>query len=115
MPKVAFEFIIDLGEAGECNFIVSGNFSPGDPGRTSGPPERCYPPEPAEFEILSFHAVRARLKPSEVPEWLLERLTANEDLVERIELEAADFFEDLLAPDDRRDYDQDQERDNEQR
>ena len=26
---------------------------PGDPGRTYGPPEFCYPPEPAEVEILS--------------------------------------------------------------
>ena len=23
---------------------------PGDPGRTYGPPEKCYPPEPATFE-----------------------------------------------------------------
>ncbi|HQR20761.1 MAG TPA: hypothetical protein PKV98_07835 [Burkholderiaceae bacterium] len=30
---------------------VSYSASPGDPGRTSGPPERCYPPEPPEFEI----------------------------------------------------------------
>jgi hypothetical protein len=26
-------------------------YTPGDPGRCSGPPERCYPPEPAEVEI----------------------------------------------------------------
>ena len=25
---------------------------PGDPGRISGPPENCYPPEPPEFEII---------------------------------------------------------------
>ena len=30
---------------------VSYSATPGDPGRTSGPPERCYPPEPPEFEI----------------------------------------------------------------
>jgi hypothetical protein len=30
---------------------VTFSASPGDPGRTSGPPERCYPPEPPEFEI----------------------------------------------------------------
>lgn len=27
------------------------NYYPGDPGRTSGPPEKCYPPEPDELEI----------------------------------------------------------------
>ena len=30
---------------------VSFRATPGDPGQTSGPPERCYPPEPPEFEI----------------------------------------------------------------
>lgn len=33
------------------NLRVSFQATPGDPGRTSGPPERCYPPEPPEFEI----------------------------------------------------------------
>lgn len=28
---------------------IEGTYSPGDPGRTYGPPERCYPPEGAEF------------------------------------------------------------------
>ena len=26
------------------------DFIPASPGQTSGPPERCYPPEPAEFD-----------------------------------------------------------------
>lgn len=26
------------------------SYYPGDPGRTSGPPEMCYPPEPPEIE-----------------------------------------------------------------
>ncbi len=26
---------------------------PGDPGQTSGPPERCWPPEPDEFEFVA--------------------------------------------------------------
>jgi hypothetical protein len=29
------------------------NYFPGDPGRTYGPPENCYPPEPADVEVLS--------------------------------------------------------------
>jgi hypothetical protein len=31
-------------------------FYPGDPGRLSGPPEKCYPPEGAEVEILRLTA-----------------------------------------------------------
>lgn len=30
------------------------DYTPGDPGRTSGPPERCYPPEPEEVEITKI-------------------------------------------------------------
>lgn len=33
----------------ECE--AKGFYTPGDPGRLSGPPEKCYPAEPAEFEI----------------------------------------------------------------
>ena len=35
-------------------YEVEGTYSPGDPGQTSGPPERCWPPEPSEFEIESI-------------------------------------------------------------
>lgn len=30
---------------------ATGIYTPGDPGRLSGPPEHCYPPEPAEAEV----------------------------------------------------------------
>jgi hypothetical protein len=33
-----------------CEF----DYSPADPGNTSGPVENCYPPEPEEFELTSF-------------------------------------------------------------
>lgn len=29
-------------------------FYPGDPGRTFGPPEKCYPPEPDELDIVTL-------------------------------------------------------------
>ena len=31
-------------------------YTPGDPGRLSGPPEHFYPPESAEFETVEFLA-----------------------------------------------------------
>ncbi len=37
----------------EFEVVVEYAFHKGDPGRTSGPPERCYPPEPAYVEIIS--------------------------------------------------------------
>ena len=37
----------------EFEVVVEYAFHKGDPGRTSGPPERCYPPEPAYLEIIS--------------------------------------------------------------
>lgn len=36
----------------EEEFRVECSVSPSDPGRLYGPPERCYPPEPAEVEVL---------------------------------------------------------------
>lgn len=30
------------------------NYTPGDPGRTYGPPEYCYPAEPDELEFISL-------------------------------------------------------------
>jgi len=37
-------------EIGGQTLRLSGTGYPGDPGQTSGPPEYCYPPEPAYFE-----------------------------------------------------------------
>ena len=43
----------------EINFLgvdleVTGDYFPGQVGRTSGPPENCYPEEPSSFEIESI-------------------------------------------------------------
>ena len=38
----------------DLDFEVVGAYYAGDPGRVSGPPERCYPPEPSMFEGEEF-------------------------------------------------------------
>ena len=40
----------------EIELSIEGSYSPGTPGKTFGPPENCYPSEPAEAEIelISF-------------------------------------------------------------
>ena len=37
-------------EVGGQILEIHGTYYPGDHGKTSGPPERCYPPEPESFE-----------------------------------------------------------------
>lgn len=67
---------LDLGVAGECDCDISFNYLPGNPGRISGPPEHCYPPEPAEVEIISVVYRGVYLTPvcdwSFLEEWILE-------------------------------------------
>lgn len=33
---------------------AKGAYTPGDPGRLSGPPENCYPPDPAEVDVTEL-------------------------------------------------------------
>lgn len=47
------------GEIGGFEVRFHGTYSPGDPGQTSGPPERCYPPEPEEFDLEKVELVTA--------------------------------------------------------
>lgn len=35
----------------ECHY----DYTPGDPGRLSGPPEKCYPPEDEELDITAVY------------------------------------------------------------
>jgi hypothetical protein len=39
----------------EATVFVEYEYRPGDPGRTYGPPEKCYEGWPAEVEILKMH------------------------------------------------------------
>lgn len=48
-----FDFLYDLDEETSVTVYVT-DVDFGSPGQTWGPPERCYPPEPAE---ICWHAV----------------------------------------------------------
>lgn len=60
------------------------DWEPYDPGRTSGPPERCHPPEGgwAEFELLDKKGRRA--------EWLERKMGKNDH--ENVELAVMQFM-----------------------
>ena len=54
---------------------VKANYTPGYPAKIWGPPERCYPAEPAEVELLSIHGDGSFvLDPSELKDAERERL-----------------------------------------
>ena len=54
-----------IGE--DTEVIVTCTYYPGDPGQTSGPPERCWPPEAPELEIE-----KVMLGPFDIPQYLSE-------------------------------------------
>lgn len=60
-------------------------YSPADPGRTYGPPEHCWPPEPAEidFDILDRRGRYAA--------WLERKMTTDD--IDRIEHEIIEAIE----------------------
>lgn len=49
--NVEIGLIIQHPEWGELDVIVECEVHPGNPGKSYGPPEFCYPSEPAEVEI----------------------------------------------------------------
>jgi hypothetical protein len=44
-------------EIGGQDLEVELDYSPGDPGRTSGPPEKCYPPEDPSIDITKVKLI----------------------------------------------------------
>ena len=80
---------------GDAEVKVEYEFSPGDPGRYSGPPENCYPAEPAEVTVLQVFINGTWADPSDfVADAVLERWA------EEIEGECT-----TAADEDRSDYD----------
>lgn len=57
-------------EMGGCAFVATGWYHPPVAGRYSGPPESCYPDEPAEFEIETVSVMITEENGKEAP-WLI--------------------------------------------
>lgn len=69
----------------DVRLVVSYKYTPGDPGRTSGPPERCYPPEPPEVEFLTVQLVHPGQPPADILPFVASELC--EDAREKLETE----------------------------
>lgn len=74
---------VDLGILGEHDVEIEYDFSPGRPGVTYGPPERCYPDEPPEVEYTKVDGTPMFLA-SEAVEYLVEALENDDALLNRI-------------------------------
>ena len=80
-----YEITIEL-HGGDAEIVVEYDYYKGTPGRTSGPPEKCFPPEPSWVEIDAVTYGGVTITDS-LPAWQILRLQ------EEIE-------EDLLAKQD---------------
>lgn len=68
MSRAHPAFSIDLPlEDAHLMLRVEGTATPYDPGRTSGPPEDCYPPEGGEVEIDTVWLIHPAAKPHGEP------------------------------------------------
>lgn len=59
--KVEFEIELEYGSK-SVEYLVKAEVSPYDPGRTSGPPEKCYPPEGGEVEQKEVYYVDKKVR-----------------------------------------------------
>ena len=57
----SFETVVEL-EGKEVEVTAEYTYSPGMPGKTSGPPENCYPDEPAECEVEVIYLTADKTK-----------------------------------------------------
>jgi hypothetical protein len=77
----------------EAEFIITLNCTVRrDPGRLSGPPEHCYPPEGPEFELDSIHVLAQEGK-REISEDVLRAMLGDDmadKLLERAYTDAAE-------------------------
>lgn len=51
--RIEFETTLETSENDEVAVRVVAEYTPPDPGNLCGPPDRCWPSEPAQAELLS--------------------------------------------------------------
>jgi hypothetical protein len=87
-PAKIYTTTIEM-RGGDAEIVVEYDYYKGSPGRTYGPPELCYPSEPAHVEIIAVTCVGVTITDSlsetqlesleqEIEEHLTERLAADE-------------------------------------
>jgi hypothetical protein len=59
--KVEFEIELEYGGK-SVEYLVKAEVSPSNPGRTSGPPEKCYQPEGGEVELKEVYYVDKKVR-----------------------------------------------------
>jgi hypothetical protein len=103
--KTTITFHVEREEV-EIELRIEGRYHPGDPGQTFGPPENCYPSEPAEAEVealwMGGHPWAGTLTDEE-----------EEAVIEALIVSAEESISDGPDPDD--DYDSRMERDDDYR
>ena len=75
---------VDFGVLGEHDVEIEYDYSPGRSGVTSGPPERCYPDEPAEVEFTRADGTILTKLSAEGVDWLLSALQDDAALADRV-------------------------------
>jgi hypothetical protein len=68
--------------------------TPGDPGRLYGPPEKCYPPEGPEVDLLAVYDEDGRERRDLLPEAEKDRARIEEAAIEEAEESHAAAYED---------------------
>lgn len=59
-------------EIGGHTLLVGVNWTHDDPGVTNGPPEKCYPPEPGEWEVESVSLPIGAAPPLDITRLVIE-------------------------------------------
>jgi hypothetical protein len=91
-------YTMDEGEEVETLFTIHCDLTPYDPGKSTGDPEKCYPPEGGECEIEEV-LLGAKVVPAK--DWAA--LGIDEAKVAEAAWEAAPSKDDEEPPDDDRD------------
>jgi hypothetical protein len=82
------------------------DYSPGDPGNTSGPPENCHPREPEEFELTTLLIQMPNKQWLDITALVIEEVISGEHIEDlaRAALETAGAFDQPDAPEPESNY-----------